>query len=96
MEAVKAGFAAQYQALPDVPVELVALADRVRELPQSIRFEIEPALSDAMEQAAFRSRALGLARDALERFRLDLELIRFDLHQTRLEREALRRALGRV
>ena len=33
--------------------------------------------------------ACCLARDALERFRLDLELARFDLEATRREREAL-------
>lgn len=81
--------------LRDVPLEMVALADRVRALPSAVRFEIEPMLCDAMEQAAFRGRALDLAREALERFRHDLEVIRFDLDQTRLEREALRRSLGR-
>jgi hypothetical protein len=80
--------------MTDVPAEMVALADRVRALPGAIRLEIEPILSDAMEEAAFRGRVLALAREALERFRLDLEVIKFDLDQTRLEREALKRSLG--
>jgi hypothetical protein len=36
-----------------------------------------------------------LARDALERFRLDLTTLEFDLEVTRREREALRERLER-
>jgi hypothetical protein len=51
-------------------------------------------LDDAMEQAVFRGRVLSLARDALARYRLDLEVARFDLDQTRSERENLERRLS--
>ena len=37
-----------------------------------------------------------LARDALERFRLDLTMLEFDLEVTRREREALRAAAGMI
>jgi hypothetical protein len=36
---------------------------------------------------------MGLARDALERFRLDLAMLEFDLEATRREREALKAML---
>jgi hypothetical protein len=78
----------------DVPAELRTLAARVRSLPNEIRITLEPAVNDALEQAAFRARVLVLAREALERMRHDIELIRFDLDQTRQEREELRRRVA--
>jgi hypothetical protein len=75
------------------PPELVALMERVRALPGEVRLELEPIVGDALEQAVFRGRVLAVAREALERFRMDLELVRFDLEATRREREGLRRRL---
>jgi hypothetical protein len=80
--------------LGEIPSELVSLAERVRALPDRLRRELEPMLDDAMEQAVFRGRVLCLARDALARFRLDLEVMRFDLDQTKQEREDLERRLA--
>ncbi len=50
---------------------------------------LEPIVEEAWEEAVFRGRVLNVARDALERLRLDLELTKFDLDATRREREAL-------
>lgn len=81
-------------AVPEsLPAELITLLDRVRTLPPRVRAELEPAVSEALEQARFRGRILDVARDALERLRFDLELARFDLDATRREREHLRRLL---
>lgn len=80
--------------LGEIPNELVTLAERVRALPDRLRRELEPMLDDAMEQAVFRGRVLCLARDALARFRLDLEVMRFDLDQTKHERSDLERKLA--
>jgi hypothetical protein len=77
-----------------VPAELRTLAARVRSLPTEVRTALEPAVTDVLEQAAFRARVLIVAREALERMRHDLELIRFDLDQTRREREELRRLVS--
>ena len=77
-----------------VPAELQNLAVRIRKLPAEVRKDLDPAVHDVLEQAAFRSRVLVIAREALERMRHDLELIRFDLDQTRQEREELRRRLA--
>lgn len=76
-----------------LPEEWVALWDRVRGLPDAVRSELEPAVVEALEQARFRGRVLTVARDALERLKLDLDLTRFDLDATRREREDLRRLL---
>ncbi len=76
-----------------VPPELVELKERIAAQSADIRAELEPLVEDAMEHARFRGRAMGLARDALERFRLDLAMLEFDLEATRREREALRALL---
>ena len=50
-------------------------------------------VEEAMEEARFLSRVLSVARGALEQFKLDLEVARFDLDATRRERETLLRML---
>lgn len=76
-----------------LPLELLELKERVRAQPPEVRAELEPLVEDVLEQARFRGRVLTVARDALEQFRLDLEMARFDLDATRRERERLRRLL---
>ncbi len=77
----------------NLPAELVELWERVQSQPAEVRAELEPLVVDAVEQARFRGRVMTVARDALERLKLDLELARFDLDATRREREDLRRLL---
>lgn len=72
-----------------VPFELLELKQRVRELPRDVRTVLEPIVDEAWEEAVFRGRVLNVAKDALERLRLDLELTRFDLDATKREREEL-------
>ena len=76
-----------------IPVELVELKERIQAQPARIRAELEPLVEDALEHARFRGRAMSLARDALERFRLDLAMLEFDLEVTRRERESLKAML---
>jgi hypothetical protein len=76
-----------------VPLELIELKERIQAQPADIRAELEPLIEDAMEHARFRGRAMGLARSALERFRLELAMLEFDLEATRREREALKAML---
>ena len=76
-----------------VPAELLELHERVQAQPEGVRAELEPLVEEAMEHARFRHRVLTVARDALEQFRLDLELARFDLDATRRERETLLKRL---
>lgn len=73
------------------PTELVELKERVAEQPARVRRELEPLIDELMEHAYFRSRVIAIARDALERLRMDLAVTRFDLEATRRERDALSR-----
>ena len=77
-----------------LPSELLQLRDLVQSQPAGVRAELEPLLDDVLEHALFRGRVLSVARDALERLRLDLNMALFDLDATRREREALRALLG--
>lgn len=77
----------------EIPPELARLRDRIGELPSRYRDALLPMADDAAEQALFRGRVLALAREGLERYRLDLAIARFDVEATRREQEALRRKL---
>lgn len=72
-----------------LPAEILELKERIEAQPVEVRAELEPLVEDVLEHARFRSRVLNVARDALEQFRLDLEMARFDLDATRRERERL-------
>jgi hypothetical protein len=76
-----------------VPAELLELRERVSAQPTEVRAALGPLVEEALEDARFRHRVLTVARDALEKFRLDLELARFDLDATRRERESLLKRL---
>lgn len=76
-----------------LPTELMELWERIQSQPARVRAELEPLLEDVLENARFRRRILSVARDALERLRLDLEMARFDLDATRRERESLKQLL---
>jgi hypothetical protein len=75
------------------PTELLELRERLQAQPREVRAELEPLVDEAMEEARFRSRVLSVARGALEQFKLDLEIARFDLDATRREREYLLRMM---
>ena len=77
-----------------LPSELLELRDRVQAQPANVRAELEPLMDDVLEHAMFRGRIITVARDALERLRLDLDMALFDLDATRRERETLRNLLG--
>jgi hypothetical protein len=74
--------------LPDpLPTELVALRERIRDQPDDVRTELEPLLDEVLEHTVFRNRVMLIAREALERFRLDLASLQFELDVTKRERE---------
>jgi hypothetical protein len=75
-------------ALEQVPTELVALKQRIQGQPAVVRAELEPLIDEVMEHAMFRSRIMLIAREALQRFQLDLAALRFDLETTRRERRS--------
>jgi hypothetical protein len=68
------------------PSELVALKERIQVQPTAVREELEPLIDEVMEHAVFRSRVMLIARDALQRFRVEMAAMRFDLDATKRER----------
>jgi hypothetical protein len=68
------------------PTELVALKEKILDQPPHVRDTLEPLIDEVMEHAVFRSRVMLLARDALQRFRVELAATRLDLEATRRER----------
>ena len=74
------------QPLGPVPSELVALKERIQDQPAAVRQELEPLIDEVMEHAVFRSRVMLIARDALQRFRVDMAAMQFDLDMTKNER----------
>ena len=53
--------------------------------------ELEPLIDEVLEHAVFRSRVMLIARDALQRFRVEMAAVRLDLEATK--REQTRRSL---
>jgi hypothetical protein len=73
--------------VPDpLPTELMALRERIQDQPEDVRTELEPLLDEVMEHTVFRNRVMLIAKEALERFRLDLAAMQFDLEATKRER----------
>ena len=77
----------------DVSPELSRLREKLNRLPDDLRKELVPLAEEALDATLFRSRVLDIAREGLERYRLDLAIANFDLEATRRERELLRRKL---
>ncbi len=77
----------------EIPPELGRLRERIGALPPRYRIALGPIADQAVEHALFRGRVLALAREGLERYRLDLAIARFDLEATKREQETLRRKL---
>jgi len=69
-----------------VPNELVALRERIRDQPEDVRTELEPLLDEVLEHTVFRNRVMLIAKEALQRFRLDLAALQFELEATKHER----------
>jgi hypothetical protein len=74
------------QPLGPFPSELVALKERIQNQPVAVREELEPLIDEVMEHAVFRSRVMLIARDALQRFRVDMAAMQFDLDATKRQR----------
>jgi hypothetical protein len=74
------------QPLGQFPSELVALKERIQNQPVAVREELEPLIDEVMEHAVFRSRVMLIARDALQRFRVDMAAMQFDLDATKRQR----------
>jgi hypothetical protein len=69
-----------------LPTELVELKERIQDQPADVREELEPLIDEVMEHAVFRSRVILIARDALQRFRVEMAAVKLDLEATKRER----------
>jgi hypothetical protein len=67
------------------PSELKVLKERIAGQPPRVRAELEPLIDEVLEHAMFRSRVILIAREALQRYRVDLAATRFDLERTKRE-----------
>lgn len=76
-----------------LPVEMLELIERIQAQRPEVREELVPLMDEVLEHLRFRSRIMSVARDGLERLRMDLQMARFDLEATRRERESLRKKL---
>ncbi len=74
------------KAAAELPSELMALKDRIAGQPDQVRAELEPLIDEVLEHAMFRSQVMLIAREALQRFRVDLAAMKLDLEATRRER----------
>jgi hypothetical protein len=63
----------------------VALKGRIQDQPARVRAELEPLIDEVLEHAVFRSRVMLIAREALERLRVDMAAMQFDLEATKRE-----------
>jgi hypothetical protein len=70
----------------ELPTELLALSERIRDQSQDVRTELEPLLDEVLEHTVFRNRVMLIAKEALERFRFDLAELQFELDATKRER----------
>ncbi len=74
----------------ELPRELVELCDRVAELSESQRLQLEPLVRRVVDGTRRRRRIMQLVQEALSQLRLDMKYLVFDLEATRRERDALR------
>jgi hypothetical protein len=77
----------QPKAFPteQVPSELMELERKILDQPREVRSELQPLLDEVMEHTVFRNRVMLIARDALERMRVDMAALQFELDATRRE-----------
>ena len=75
------------------PVDLEALGRNISRLPEPHRRLIAPLYERVVDSFRLRSRILAVAKEALERFRLEMACTQFDLEVTRRERELLKKQI---
>jgi hypothetical protein len=74
----------------DLPRELIDLAQKIADLPEPLRRDLETAYARVVESVRRRRRILALVQEALSQLRLDIKYLMFDLEVTRKERDELK------
>lgn len=76
-----------------IPNDLEELGRRIDSLPDSQRLQLRPIFERVVESFRLRNRIMTVAKEALERIRLEVACLQFDLEVTRREKESLQRQI---
>ena len=76
-----------------LPAEIVELQQRVSQVPEEYRAELDRCVQRVVEFTQRRRRILNLVQEALGQLRLDMKYLMFDLDATRRERDLYKKAL---
>ena len=76
-----------------MPSDLEELGRRINQLSEADRRSIRPVYDRVLESFRLRTRIMNVAKEALERIRLDMAFLRFDLEATRREKESLEKQM---
>lgn len=83
----------QIGPLVKIPSDLEELGHKIDALPERERQSLRPIYERVLEGFRLRSRIMNVAKDALERIRLEITFLQFDLEVTRREKESLQKQL---
>ena len=89
------GHTPRYQIGPrfPLPADLEELGRRLAQLPEPHRQMLIALYDRVAESFRLRSRITNVAKEALERLRLELSCMQFDLEVTRREKESLKKQI---
>ncbi len=76
-----------------LPADLEELGRQLAALPDAHRDNLLALYERVLDSFRLRSRILTVAKEALERIRLELTCIQFDLEVTRREKDSLKRQI---
>jgi hypothetical protein len=76
-----------------VPVDLEELGRQLAQLPEGQRAPLMPLYERILDSYRLRTHILNVAKEALERVRLEMACLEFDLEVTRREKETLKKQI---
>ena len=77
-----------------IPNDIEELGRKIDGLPETERQRLRPVFERVLEGFRLRNRIMNVAKEALERIRLEVTCLQFDLEVTRREKESLQQKLG--
>lgn len=76
-----------------IPGDLEELGRKIDALPERDRQSLRPVFERVLEGFRLRNRIMTVAKEALERIRLEVACLQFDLEVTRREKDSLQERL---
>ena len=76
-----------------LPSDLEELGRKLGDLPEPQRQALTPLYNRVIESFRLRNRIMNVAKEALERIRLEVACLQFDLEVTRKEKDVLKKQL---